>query len=227
MQLKGYVLSAFMLAGTMGLSGQTQAIDSSYQNSYYQGRMEVFESLPKTSGAVLFLGNSITERGQWHELLQEYPIMNRGIGGDNTFGVLARLDDLLAQKPAKAFILIGINDIGRGLPNEVIAGNYRKMLERFQKQSPHTRVYVQSVLPMNEQKLSADYLLNKKEIIIQLNEQLRALAGEFDVEYVDLYHELFSDGEGNLLPEYTNDGIHLTPVAYVHWTQYLKRQGHL
>lgn len=226
MKKKLYLAALLALTMTAGLSAQTTAIDSSYNNSYYQGRMELFESLPETRGAVLFLGNSITERGQWHELLPGKKIMNRGIGGDNTFGVRARLDGHLDQKPAKAFILIGINDLGRGLPVEVIADNYRKILERFQQQSPSTKVYVQSVLPMNEDKLSAEYLLNKKDLIIELNQRLKSLAKEFNVEFIDLYHQVFSDGKGNLKPQYTADGIHLTPQAYVQWTQYLVEKGY-
>jgi len=41
---------------------------------------------------VLFLGDSITEQGMWHEWLPEVPTLNRGIGGDTVHEVQARLD---------------------------------------------------------------------------------------------------------------------------------------
>ncbi|MDB5207650.1 MAG: family lipase, partial [Flavisolibacter sp.] len=87
------------------LFGQKK-IDSSYNNTYYQGRMELFASLGGQEKAIVFLGNSITERGVWSELLPGETIMNRGIGGDNTFGVLARLNDVIRYKPKKIFLLI-------------------------------------------------------------------------------------------------------------------------
>ena len=85
-------------------------IDSNYNNTYYQGRMELFNSLTPPKNAIVFLGNSITERGAWGELLPGQPIMNRGIGGDNTFGVLARLEGVANAQPKKLFLLI---EIGR------------------------------------------------------------------------------------------------------------------
>lgn len=226
--MKSYLYWSFLgfFSSFISLNAQHQNIDSTYANSYYKGRMEVFQSLPETKNAVVFLGNSITERGHWNELLQDMVVMNRGIGGDNTFGVRARLDDILAQNPKKAFILIGINDIGRGLPIEVITENYRRILKRF-KEETTTKVYVQSVLPVNDKILTADYLKNKKDLVRQLNTNLKELASQFGVEYIDLYNQIFSDGEGNLKSYQTIDGIHLKPAAYVEWVNYLKEKKYL
>lgn len=225
--MKRYFFSLLVGLALTGMQAQETKIDSSYNNTYYQGRMELFENLPKTKKAIVFLGNSITERGNWYELLPEERIINRGIGGDNTFGVLARLDDILAQKPKKVFLLIGINDIGRGLPLEVITSNYERILSKFKEESPRTKVYVQSVLPMNDEILSAAYLKNKKEIVKSLNAEIVQLAKQFDYDYVDLYHNVFSDGKDNLTPDLTIDGIHINPKAYVKWVDYLKEKDYL
>ena len=222
---KGKWLVPVLLAVALNAQAQKK-IDSSYNNSYYQGRMELFESLGGQNGAVVFLGNSITERGQWGELLPGKVIMNRGIGGDNTFGVLARLDDVIRYKPKKIFLLIGINDIGRGLPVEVIAANYKKIVARIQAGSPRTRLYVQSVLPMNEQILKAEYLKNKKDAVLQLNEAIQGIAQAAGVPYINL-HPVFADSTGELKEAYTMDGIHLKPVAYVAWVKYLKEKKFL
>ncbi|HVU56438.1 MAG TPA: hypothetical protein VHD83_15340 [Puia sp.] len=42
-------------------------------------------------GGTIFLGNSITEYGDWQRLLHDARVINRGIAGDNTFGILDRL----------------------------------------------------------------------------------------------------------------------------------------
>lgn len=223
--IQSMVLAAGFLMSVRAVA-QTVKIDSSYDNVYYKGRMELFESLPATKKAIVFLGNSITERGMWHELLPGKVIMNRGIGGDNTFGVLARLQSVVSCHPDKVFLLIGINDIGRNLPVEVIADNYEKIINRFKKGSPKTTLYVQSVLPMNDDVLTAAYLKNKGHLIVQLNEKIKALAEKYNLVYINL-HEIFNTGEGKLKPELTMDGIHIKPTAYVLWVNYLKSKKYL
>lgn len=219
----------FTLCSVMSLItaiAQQKKIDSSYNNTYYQGRMELFRGLPIQKNAIVFLGNSITERGQWHELLPGRLIMNRGIGGDNTFGVLARLDSAVMGKPKQLFLLIGINDIGRGLPVEVIANNYKRIVEQIRASSPKTVIYTQSVLPMNDDVLKAAYLKNKKDTILQLNKAIKQIAADHRLTYINL-HEVFADEKGDLKKEYTIDGIHLNPAAYAVWVDYLKKKKYL
>lgn len=211
------LLAAAILAVT---SARAQQIDSSYANDYYNGRMALFATFPEQRGAIVMLGNSITERGAWPELLPGKKIANRGIGGDNTFGVLARLDGVIAMRPSKIFLLIGINDLGRGLPENVILANYRRILERLTTALPKTNIYVESVLPMHESKLPA-YLQNKAGKVASLNTGIAALAKEFNLPFLNL-HEWAADANGQLKAEYTGDGIHLTPIAYAAWVKWLQ-----
>lgn len=223
------ICAGALIAGFFTISqavAQNVKIDSSYNNTYYQGRMELFNSLPRTKKAIVFLGNSITERGMWHELLPGKIVMNRGIGGDNTFGVLARIAPIISSAPAKVFLLIGINDIGRNLPVEVIASNYEKIIQQFKKGSPNSVLYVQSVLPMNDDILTAAYLKDKGHLIIQLNEKILALSKQYNLTYIDL-HGIFNNGKNKLKPELTMDGIHIKPAAYVLWVEYLKQKKYL
>lgn len=218
-----------ILAGINTAAAQQAAkkIDSSYNNTYYQGRMEIFRTLPVQKGAIVFLGNSITERAQWGELLPGKAIVNRGIGGDNSFGVLARLDTILLSKPSKLFLDIGINDIGRGLPVAVIAANYERILNRTRQLSPKTKIYAQSILPMNEAVLKAEYLKNKKAIIVELNTAIKAIAAKYGATYVDLHNDVFADVNDDLQADLTVDGIHLAPKAYVLWVDYLRAKKYL
>lgn len=203
-----------------------QKIDSSYNNTYYQQRMELFRLLPAQKNAILFLGNSITERGPWQELLPGKPVVNRGIGGDNTFGLLARLDSHLLIKPKFIFLLIGINDIGRGLPTEVSANNYRRIVDRIRTVCPKAKLYIQSILPMNEKILTAAYLKNKKDKVVALNNEIRKIAAERNLTFIDL-HELFADPQKELHASMTIDGIHLRPAAYAKWVEFLKARHYL
>ncbi|MGN6421281.1 MAG: GDSL-type esterase/lipase family protein [Pseudobacter sp.] len=223
--MKKFSLGAMMAVCSLGASAQV-AVDSSYNNTYYQQRMELFRKSPVQKNAILFLGNSITERGPWQELLPGKPVVNRGIGGDNTFGLLARLDSHLVMKPKVIFLLIGINDIGTGIPTEMSANNYRRIVDRIRTVCPKTTLYIQSILPMNEKILTAAYLKNKKDRVIALNQEIRKIAAERKLIYIDL-HEVFADPEGELHAEMTIDGIHLHPSAYAKWVEFLKALHYL
>ena len=49
---------------------------------YYREQFEKFKKEPVVKGKVIFLGNSITEGGNWKELLKDSTVINRGISGD-------------------------------------------------------------------------------------------------------------------------------------------------
>lgn len=222
-----YLLAILLTPFTLFAQAPKAKIDSSYHNWYYQQRMDLYENVEvKGRYDIVFLGNSITERGEWNELLPGKKIANRGIGGDNTFGVLARIDNVIKLQPKKLFILIGINDLGRGLPVEVIANNYKIMLDQLKAALPKTKIYLQSVLPLNEGILKYDYLKGKEQSIKALNEQIQQLAKEKGLTYINL-HEVFADQDGRLKNEWTPDGIHLQPVAYVYWVEFLKDKKYL
>src|SRR5476651_1691760 len=70
-------------------------------------RLAQFAKEPVIPGRVIFLGNSITEMGNWKKVLNDTTVINRGIGGDITYGILKRLKDITDRSPSKIFILIG------------------------------------------------------------------------------------------------------------------------
>ncbi|KKO90031.1 GDSL family lipase [Sphingobacterium sp. Ag1] len=220
----GIYLSVF----SQPLSAQEIKIDSSYANWYYQQRMAYFEQSPTIKGAIVFLGNSITERAEWQELLADlrYPVLNRGIGGDNSFGILARIDEVLRGRPRAIFLMDGINDQFRKLPQEVSVNNYKRIIKRIKKISPKTLIYLQSALPINEELTKEPYTKDRNVLVPILNEKLRQLAADENIPFVDLC-PLFQDNEGKLNAVYSADGIHLIPSAYIKWVQLLKEKKYL
>lgn len=205
---------------------ESTIIDSSYASNHYKHRVVFFNQLPKAKKAIVFMGNSITEMGEWQELLHPKKVLNRGISGDVTYGVLARLDDVLKDKPAKLFLLIGVNDMKRGIPVDTIAKTYERIVQKIRIASPKTTLFIQSVLPLNEAMLSTAYKKLSNADVQKLNEKLKALAIKYGCTYLDL-HPIFTDEKGLLKNELTQDGIHLWPSAYIHWIAYLKKQRFL
>jgi len=189
-------------------------------------RLAQFAKEPIVTGRMIFLGNSITEMGDWKKVLNDSTVINRGIGGDNTYGVLKRLKDITDRYPSKVFILIGINDIGKDIPDVVIADNYLKIVKEIHDKCPNTIIYVQSVLPVNPTLPHFPQHYDKQDHILALNKLLASHDKEGNYTYVDISH-LFADKDGRLNSQYTYEGLHLKPPAYPIWVDYLKKQGYL
>ncbi|WP_240186825.1 GDSL-type esterase/lipase family protein [Pedobacter nanyangensis] len=207
---------------------QTVKIDSSYANWYYQQRMEYFAKTPIPKNAIIFLGNSITERAEWQELLADSksPVINRGIGGDNSFGILARMDEIVNAKPKAIYLMDGINDQFRKLPHEVSVNNYRRIIRKIKQRSPKTKIYIESALPINEEMTKETYTKGRNILVPELNKKIKALAEEEGVTYIDIC-PLFQDENGVLKKEFTMDGVHLKAAAYINWVKFLKDKKYL
>lgn len=191
--------------------------------TYHQQRVSLFESLPLDTTSIVFIGNSITDGGNWAELFNDLRVKNRGISSDVTAGVMARLDSILAAAPDKIFLMIGINDLSRDVELTEIVANYESIIKRVKEETPTTRLYLQSVLPVNP---SFGYFpdhTNKTREVSQLNWHLRRLARLHGAIYVDLWSN-FLDVEGYLDSTYTNDGLHLTGAGYLLWRDTIREQ---
>lgn len=221
----GFLFIAFLLLGGSGFA-QTAVWDSTFRPASYEIKVDQFKSYPNAEKDIVFLGNSITAGTDWNELLGNRSIKNRGISGDITFGVLERLDEVIEGKPAKVFILIGVNDISRNVPDTVILANYQKIVQRIKSGSPATKIYCQTLLPVNNtfDKFKNHY--NKDEHILWVNKQLKVLAQNEKVTLIDLY-PAFLDGEKRLIKEFTHDGLHLTAAGYQRWAELLVKGGYL
>ena len=106
------------------------AVASFAQNEYNYQKRSLFEQLPIRGNDIVFLGNSITDGCEWAELFNNRHIKNRG-------------------HPKKLFLMIGTNDLAAGVSPEEVAANIGKLLDRFAEESPWTKIYVQSILPVN------------------------------------------------------------------------------
>jgi lysophospholipase L1-like esterase len=199
--------------------------DSTYRPGKYVEQVAKFKADPKSKKDFVFLGNSITAGTDWAKLLDLPQAKNRGISGDITFGVLERLQDVIDGKPAKVFILIGINDVSRNIPDSVILRNYKTMIARIRKGSKKTHLYFNTLLPVNSafEKFKNHY--GKDEHVLWLNDEIRKLAAK-NVTVIDLYPN-FTDQEKHLRAELTKDGLHLIPAGYQVWAEFLKKSGYL
>jgi len=77
-------------------------------------------------------------------------VKSRCFSGDITAGVIKRFGDIVQRKPAKIFMLIGTNDLARGITADSVVKNILLMADYLQQESPATQLYVQSILPVND-----------------------------------------------------------------------------
>lgn len=192
------------------------------QGEYHFQRRSLFDVLPLHSSDIVFLGNSITDGCEWAELFQNRHVKNRGISGDRSGWLLDRLDSILAAHPKKLFLMIGTNDLAAGISPEEIVRNVARLIDRFQSESKWTKIYVQSILPVNGKDFS-QYRNHYEHarLIVPTNKRLEALCDEKGVTYLDVWGAL-ADDEGKLDKRYTNDGLHLMGEGYVVWRDAIK-----
>ena len=191
-------------------------------STYYDQRELLFETLPTSHRDIIFLGNSITDGGEWSELFQNRHCKNRGISGDVCDGVLNRLATITKGQPAKVFLMIGINDLGRGGNPDTIAAKTRQIVRRIKAESPRTKIFLQSVLPVNDHYGMFEGHTARWQDIPITNALLKQIAEEENVTYIDLF-SLFANAEGKMNLDYTNDGLHLIGKGYEVWCNAIKR----
>lgn len=195
------------------LAGAAQ--EQKYSTFYYQ-RASLFEQLPVTPEDIVFLGNSITNGCEWSELFDNPHIKNRGISGDITGGVYDRLNAITRGKPAKIFLLIGINDMARAVASDTIVTRVGRIVKKIKEQTPATRLYLQSLLPVTDYYKMFGGHTSRWQQVGAINAALKRLAAEEKITYIDLYSR-FADETGKMKPEYTNDGLHLLGKGYLLW----------
>ena len=218
-----FLLIGFCCAATVNLFSQS-VVDTTYVTTYYQQKVTLFNLLPKTKKDIIFLGDSITDIGEWQEIWGNKDVKNRGISSDNTFGVLARLKEITEAKPAKVFIMIGINDISKNTQDSIIVSNYKKIINNIRTASPSTKIIVQSILPTNNNFTAFKNHQNKTEHILFVNAALKKYCIANKLVYVDLYNS-FLDEEKKLDEKYTNDGLHINGFGYMKWKEILVEKG--
>jgi len=189
------------------------------RSEFWKKKVEEFvhDNWTREPGEVVLLGDSITQGFPVEKLFPDLKVTNRGIGGDIIAGVRGRLGvSVYDLRPKQLFLLIGVNDIN--LAKETIpqlAARYDDLIGEIQKYAPETELAVQSVLPLR------DRFAKNNEKVLELNGEIKKLAAKHRVAYLDV-HALLADEKGELKAEYSADGIHLTPVAYEAWANFLR-----
>lgn len=167
-----------------------------------------------TSNDIVFLGDSLTESFDLHKYFGKNNFRNRGMSGNMTGHVLYRLEEILNAKPAKLFLMIGINDIYQGIGTDIVIQNITEILSQIKDNAPQTKIFCQSILPVNENRLLSFENINSR--VYQVNISLRDFCINNNIRFIDI-HPDFLNHQGQMDEQFTYDGVHLTPAGYEHW----------
>jgi lysophospholipase L1-like esterase len=185
--------------------------------SYSFDRQNVYKLFPVTSNDIVLAGDSHTQFYDSQEYLKDYQIVNRGIMGDNSAGLLNRFDEITKGRPKKLFIEIGLNDIRHNISEDSILKNIRLMLIKAKHDSPTTIVYVVSIFPSS----AVLNMFDPEYIIPVINQKIMSLCKGSGVTYIDVYTALSDKGPLNKNYD-CGDGIHLNAEGYSVYTKILK-----
>lgn len=176
---------------------------------------EFSEAVPDQDFDVCFLGDSHTQRGLWAEFFPELAVSNRGVGSDTSEGVLNRLDTVIEGQPNQVFLLVGVNDLARGVDPETVVTNIGSIVSKLQSELPGVRVTVQSLFPV----LSGGSVDPGK--VVELNRLIEEYCGRSGVAFLDLYpHYVNASGE-RTETLFCSDEVHLSGEGYALWRSLL------
>jgi len=150
----------------------------------------------------------LAEGIDWRELFPDARILNRGISGDTSAGVLQRLDEVIGRRPKIVFLMIGSNDLQMGLPVSAVNANIRSIVRALEERQ--IRVVLQKVLFA-----ASGYRPQINNKVNELNHALADLCRAPTVLCLDLNHILANGGA--LSPSFSLDGLHLNTAGYLAW----------
>lgn len=147
---------------------------------------------------VVMLGDSLTWLGDWNAMFPGVRLLNRGISGDTTAGLLARLDDVLATKPRLVVLMAGVNDAQQHVTTKVTLANYRAIVGHLHDTG--AEVVAESVIPTSVASVDA------------LNDGIRAICAAGACRFLDV---------SSLARFEREDRVHLNAAGYVAWRELL------
>jgi lysophospholipase L1-like esterase len=190
-----------------------------FQNLWKQRRTLWSTQVQRDQGAVVFLGDSITQ-GWGLGLGAVFPgvkVANRGISGDTTRGVLVRLkEDVLDLNPRAVVILIGTNDLEEKATPETIDSDFKLLIAALKAHNPKMPIIACLVMP------SSIAMRRPAEEIKKINAlRLASIKGDPQVIPLDTW-TLFAEKSGEPILSEFPDILHPNDYGYIKFAAALR-----
>jgi lysophospholipase L1-like esterase len=214
------LLETFAIPPDEALPGTGPMRRYEWFKNVWKTRRSAFEADRETnSGAVVFLGDSITQGwgDDFSGAFDGMPKANRGISGDTTRGMLYRLaDDVIRLNPAAVVMLMGTNDLEENATPVMVAENVQLILAELRKHHAEMPIVLCEVFPSSaSKKRPADQI---KEV----NRRYRAIAqADPKITVVETW-TLFADEKGDAKQAEFPDLLHPNQAGYAKWEAALR-----
>ena len=170
------------------------------------------DSTIEARSSIAFLGDSLTNHGEWERWFPDRLTHNLGVSGNTTDEVIERIDEVIELHPDAVALLVGTNDLGQRKSVEHLVRNIEFLLVTLRRGLPGTRMLVQSIMPRG-----AEFA----ERIHDANRHLRQFAPSVNAQYLDLWPALVGPGD-EIDPALSDDRVHLNDAGYEAWLSELR-----
>jgi len=190
-----------------------------FQKLWLERRTAWAERVTQDRGAVVFLGDSITQ-GWGDDMGAAFTgvkVANRGISGDTTRGVLIRMDqDVLALQPSGVIILIGTNDLEEGADPETVAANLKFILAKLKAHDARMPIVLCQAFPSSAaMKRPADKIKKVNQLYAT------AVKGDAQITLLETW-PLFANAQGDAKQQEFPDLLHPNQIGYAKWAAALR-----
>lgn len=181
-----------------------------------EGWNRTLEGLKYNNNTVVFFGNSITYYGHWEKAFgnQDVHVITMGYPGDDIAGMKLRVAPLRVIKPKKLFLMAGINGL-KYISLDEFYSEYSSLVFLIRGQSPQTKIYLESILPVDKENMEAPDKHADNAKIIQANRMIKNIARKNNLKYIDVFHLFVTNGLVN--KDMFRDGLHPKEAAYYPW----------
>lgn len=165
---------------------------------------------------ILFIGHSLIEFFDWHRRFPAHEVANLGMAGETVEGLFSRVDLIIDRHPSADVIVImtGLNNIA--INDFGFVSSCAGIIRRLSAAYTSARILLTSILPT-----MLEFVTN--ESIKEVNVSMSNLAGDLNIEFMDIYN-LFVDKEGEPLSDlYLDDGVHLSDKGYAVWSKEIEK----
>ena len=113
-------------------------------------------ALSRMSPTIIMLGDFHTEFATWPELTGCPGVANFGIAGNTSADIVARLPSVIDARPRAVLLMIGTNDLLRGIDAADTASNVTRIAQRLAAEN--IQVAIQAIPPILGQESLCSWL---------------------------------------------------------------------
>lgn len=189
------------IAGLEAISSNEEDKDDKYLDT---------RSLKEKFDSSVIMGDSIALGFSEYSVLNSSSVVaeiGAQIGNEDT--VKEQLEKAKEMNPQMLFLCYGINDVKNGMTVEKFVSNYKKILTYIQKEVPDTKIFVNSIFPVQTSVIAEYESLGEIE---KYNEKLREVCDDMQIAFLDNTDLVRSQ-------DYEEDGIHFVAGFYERWAE--------